>query len=36
MVSRLNPYISFDGNAREAMEFYQGVFGGDADRQHLR
>lgn len=29
MASRLNPYISFDGNAREAMEFYQGVFGGD-------
>lgn len=29
MSSRLNPYISFDGNAREAMEFYQGVFGGN-------
>ena len=29
MASRLNPYISFDGNAREAMEFYQGVFGGE-------
>ncbi|WP_214106018.1 VOC family protein [Acrocarpospora catenulata] len=29
MPSRLNPYISFDGNAREAMEFYQGVFGGE-------
>ena len=28
MASRLNPYISFPGNAREAMEFYQGVFGG--------
>ncbi|MDT2010210.1 VOC family protein [Rhodococcus opacus] len=28
MASRLNPYISFAGNAREAMEFYQGVFGG--------
>jgi PhnB protein len=28
MPSRLNPYISFDGNAREAMEFYKGVFGG--------
>ena len=23
MASRLNPYISFDGNAREAMEFYE-------------
>ncbi|HEY3199149.1 MAG TPA: VOC family protein, partial [Actinomycetes bacterium] len=28
MASRLNPYISFDGNAREAMEYYNGVFGG--------
>ena len=28
MAIRLNPYISFDGNAREAMEFYKGVFGG--------
>ncbi|MGB8021529.1 MAG: VOC family protein [Candidatus Nanopelagicales bacterium] len=29
MPSRLNPYISFDGNARAAMEFYRDVFGGD-------
>jgi PhnB protein len=29
MASRLNPYIGFDGNAREAMEFYKGVFGGE-------
>lgn len=28
MASRLNPYISFAGNAREAMEFYKSVFGG--------
>jgi len=28
MAARLNPYLSFDGNAREAMEFYRGVFGG--------
>jgi PhnB protein len=28
MASRLNPYISFDGTAREAMEFYRDVFGG--------
>ena len=28
MASRLNPYITFDGNAREAMEFYASVFGG--------
>ena len=29
MASRLNPYISFKDNAREAMEFYHDVFGGD-------
>jgi PhnB protein len=28
MASRLNPYISFADNARQAMEFYKGVFGG--------
>ena len=28
MASRLNPYISFDGNARQAMDFYKDVFGG--------
>jgi PhnB protein len=26
--SRLNPYLTFKDNARQAMEFYQGVFGG--------
>jgi PhnB protein len=29
MTSRLNPYLTFNGNAREAMEFYQSVFGGE-------
>jgi len=29
MASRLNPYISFNGNARQAMEFYKDVFGGE-------
>jgi PhnB protein len=28
MASRLNPYISFDDTARQAMEFYKDVFGG--------
>ena len=28
MPSRLNPYISFPGTAREALEFYREVFGG--------
>jgi PhnB protein len=31
MQSRLNPYLSFKDNAREAMEFYQSVFGGNLD-----
>ena len=29
MASRLNPYISFNGNARQALEFYERVFGGN-------
>jgi PhnB protein len=29
MQSRLNPYLGFKDNARQAMEFYQSVFGGD-------
>lgn len=28
MASRLNPYISFDGNAEQALEFYKRVFDG--------
>ena len=28
MPTRLNPYLSFKDNAREAMEFYETVFGG--------
>lgn len=28
MESKLNPYIGFKDNAREAMEFYKTVFGG--------
>jgi PhnB protein len=28
MQSKLNPYISFKDNARQAMEFYKNVFGG--------
>lgn len=28
MAARLNPYLSFDGDARQAMEFYRDVFGG--------
>ncbi|MFD7689843.1 VOC family protein [Streptomyces sp. NPDC059781] len=28
MASLLNPYLSFDGSARQALEFYKEVFGG--------
>ena len=28
MASLLNPYLNFNGNARQAMEFYASVFGG--------
>jgi PhnB protein len=27
--SRLNPYLSFPNSARQALEFYRGVFGGE-------
>lgn len=29
MSTVLNPYISFQGDARDALDFYRGVFGGD-------
>lgn len=29
MTQTLNPYLSFDGDARSALDFYQRVFGGD-------
>jgi len=29
MTSRLNPYLNLNGTARQALEFYQGVFGGE-------
>jgi PhnB protein len=29
VTSRLNPYLNFAGNARQAMEFYHRVFGGN-------
>ena len=31
MASRLNPYLNFDGTAREAMTRYQEIFGGRLD-----
>jgi PhnB protein len=32
MTSTLNPYLNFRGQAREAMDFYQRVFGGEVQR----
>jgi PhnB protein len=29
MASRLNPYLNFNGNARQVLEFYKDVFGGE-------
>lgn len=31
MASLLNPYLNFQSTAREAMEFYRSVFGGDLE-----
>jgi PhnB protein len=28
-MTQLNPYLSFNGNAEEALNFYKSVFGGD-------
>ena len=36
MPSRLNPYLSFRDNAREAMEFYRGIFGGKLDMKTFK
>jgi PhnB protein len=32
MTTRLNPYLGFRDTAKEAMEFYQSVFGGELTR----
>ena len=29
MQSRLNPYLNFKANVRQAMDFYKSVFGGN-------
>jgi PhnB protein len=33
VASKLNVYLNFNGNARQAMEFYKSVFGGKLDMQ---
>jgi PhnB protein len=30
MSTKLNPYLSFRDTAKQAMEFYQSVFGGNS------
>ncbi len=36
MQSRLNPYINFKGNAKQAVEFYESVFGGKLEMTTFR
>jgi PhnB protein len=36
MTNKLNPYLTFGGNAREAMKFYESVFGGDLTLQSFK
>lgn len=36
MPTRLNPYISFKDNARQAMEFYKSVFGGKLELSEFK
>lgn len=35
MTTRLNPYLSFAGNASDALAFYQDVFGGELTINHF-
>lgn len=35
MTMMLTPYLSFNGNCEEAMEFYQSCLGGDLDLQKV-
>lgn len=36
MKTVMNPYVSFKDNARDAMKFYQGVFGGKLTMQTFK
>ena len=36
MANKLNPYLTFIGRARSAMEFYSSVFGGELTLQTLK
>ena len=32
---KLNPYLNFNGNAKDAFQFYQSVFGGELSMQKM-
>ncbi len=36
MASVLNPYLNFNGTARQALEFYRDLFGGRPHAHHVR
>ncbi len=36
MANKLNPYLTFGGNARDAMNFYQSVFSGELTLQTFK
>jgi PhnB protein len=36
MQTRLNPYVNFIGNARQAMEYYKTIFGGSLKMSTLK
>lgn len=36
MTANLNPYLNFRGDARQAIDFYRGVFGGEASTTTFR
>ena len=36
MSTKLNPYLNFRDNAREAMEYYHSIFGGDLKLQTFK
>ena len=36
MANKLNPYLTFGSNAREAMEWYKNVFGGELNLQTFK
>jgi predicted enzyme related to lactoylglutathione lyase len=35
IMAQINPWINFNGNAKEAFDFYQSVFGGEFAKVQL-